>query len=381
MKKGVIFVIFLVVFSSLSFAKIVDIPKVSEGEEIPLPLVQEEEEIVRYYYSGNSLLKSVSGEESKFYYQDRLGSNRVSVNQDGEVSNFKSLPYGQIIDDGIQYGFTGKEKDESGLHYFGARYYDSDLGKFASVDPVQENQPYSYVGNNPMMFVDPTGMDDYPIPRGWEDSPYYELPAIVTSAEDQFLQDWDNEQPIEEGVFSEEGLHWQDLQPLLEGQNFGEMKKTVDTMGIVAVSAPIVMMGIAEVAVVAPFLAAETALRTTTFVRTVGTGTATLWSSRQQAVDHLWNKEAPRLARLGEIFGVEVTKSREGLRNLNEIARTIMSEGISAPARNDPTKVFYYMKSFEYSSKGIKAPAVIWQNGVQSVQLMKHSAFIKETLQ
>ena len=163
MKRLVILVIFLVVFISFSYGKVVNIPSVGEGEEIPLPLVQEDDEIIRYYYSGNSLLKSSNGEESKFYYQDRLGSNRVSVNKNGEVSNFKSLPYGQVIQEGIQYGFTGKEKDESGLHYFGARYYDSDLGRFTSVDPVSSNEPYSYVSNNPMMFVDPTGMTEKPL--------------------------------------------------------------------------------------------------------------------------------------------------------------------------------------------------------------------------
>ena len=157
MGKLVILVIFLIIFSSISFAKVVDVPRVSEGEEIPMPFVQEEE-IIRYYYSGNSLIKSSNGEEEKYYFQDRLGSNRVSIDLEGEVSNFKSLPYGQAIQDGIQYGFTGKEEDESGLYYFGARYYDPDLGRFTSVDPVAENEPYSYVGNNPMMFVDPTGM-------------------------------------------------------------------------------------------------------------------------------------------------------------------------------------------------------------------------------
>jgi RHS repeat-associated protein len=162
MKKSVILVIFLVIFSSVSFAKVVDVPKVSEGsgEEISMPLVQEEDEIIRYYYSGSSLVYSSSGEEERFYFQDRLGSNRISVNSEGDVKNFKSLPYGQVIQEGIQYGFTGKEKDESGLYYFGARYYDSDLGKFTSVDPVASELPYAYVSNNPMMLVDPSGMFD-----------------------------------------------------------------------------------------------------------------------------------------------------------------------------------------------------------------------------
>ena len=157
MRKEVILVVFLLVFSSLSFAKVVDVQEVSEGEEVPIPL-QENEEIVRYFYSGNSLVYSSNGEEGKYYFQDRLGNNRISVNQNGEVFNFKSLPYGQVIQDGIQYGFTGKEKDsESGLHYFGARYYDSDLGRFTSVDPIAGNNPYAYVANNPLMLVDPDG--------------------------------------------------------------------------------------------------------------------------------------------------------------------------------------------------------------------------------
>jgi RHS repeat-associated protein len=180
MKRLAILVVFLVIFSSISFAKVVDVPEVNEGEGIPLPL-ESGDEIIRYHYGGNSLVYSSSGDESRFYYQDRLGSNRVSVNFDGEVSNFKSLPYGQIIQEGIQYGFTGKEKDESGLHYFGARYYDSDLGKFTSVDPVAENEPYSYVRNNPMMFVDPDGMDEEIFFRGVGNTDYL-LTARTPSA-------------------------------------------------------------------------------------------------------------------------------------------------------------------------------------------------------
>ncbi len=175
MKKSVILVIFLVILSNVSFAKVINIPEVSEGtlsgedsEELPAPLEEEidyAKGITKYYYSGNSLVYSEYDDleeysyfdEKKFYFQDRLGSNRITIDEEGNVKNFKSLPYGQVIQDGVQYGFTGKEKDESGLHYFSARYYDSDLGRFTSVDPVKENEPYSYVGNNPMMFVDPDG--------------------------------------------------------------------------------------------------------------------------------------------------------------------------------------------------------------------------------
>ena len=63
-----------------------------------------------------------------------------------------------------KYKFTGKERDvETGYDYFGARYYDSRIGRWMSVDPMTqlhpEYSPYSYVYNNPMILVDPYGLD------------------------------------------------------------------------------------------------------------------------------------------------------------------------------------------------------------------------------
>jgi len=58
-----------------------------------------------------------------------------------------------------RYKFTGKERDaESGYDYFGARYYDSRIGRFTSVDRRAEKYPmlssYHYASNNPLVFVD-----------------------------------------------------------------------------------------------------------------------------------------------------------------------------------------------------------------------------------
>jgi RHS repeat-associated protein len=55
--------------------------------------------------------------------------------------------------------FTGKELDDSGLYYFGARYYDPVMGTWLSPDPAMEGLNwYSYCGNNPMNYVDPWGL-------------------------------------------------------------------------------------------------------------------------------------------------------------------------------------------------------------------------------
>ena len=60
------------------------------------------------------------------------------------------------------YTFSAKEKDvETGLSYFGSRYYSSDLSIWLSVDPMSDKyaslSPYNYCANNPVKLVDPNG--------------------------------------------------------------------------------------------------------------------------------------------------------------------------------------------------------------------------------
>ena len=66
------------------------------------------------------------------------------------------------------YTFSGKEKDvETGYSYFGARYYDSGLSIWLSVDPMSDKYPnltpYAYCANNPVILVDPDGRDVWEI--------------------------------------------------------------------------------------------------------------------------------------------------------------------------------------------------------------------------
>ena len=153
MKGLVIFLILIIFLIPLSSAKVVDIQDLFEIEnypEIPLgihPGIQEG--TTTYVYAGELLIASSDESGVEYRHQDLRGSD----------VNGRQLPFGQeLIDAGERFEFTGKELEESGLNYFGARYYDSSVGRFTSVDPAKENHAYTYVLNNPMNFIDPTGM-------------------------------------------------------------------------------------------------------------------------------------------------------------------------------------------------------------------------------
>src|SRR5690606_1204906 len=73
------------------------------------------------------------------------------------------------------YKFNGKEMDrETGMYYYGARYYDPRISIFISIDPLAEEFPnyggYVYTMNNPINLIDPTGMapEDTDPPGGKE---------------------------------------------------------------------------------------------------------------------------------------------------------------------------------------------------------------------
>ncbi|NLY75935.1 MAG: hypothetical protein GX075_11645 [Firmicutes bacterium] len=108
-----------------------------------------------------------SNAKKYWYVTDHLGSVRAVTDKDGKkVWSADYLAFGkQYTKDGDfeeLHSFTGKEYDpDTGLHYYNARWYDADLGRFISEDPVGDpNNPnlYSYGANNPLRFRDPSGL-------------------------------------------------------------------------------------------------------------------------------------------------------------------------------------------------------------------------------
>jgi RHS repeat-associated protein len=84
------------------------------------------------------------------------------------VVGLRSSSMGYGAADGVRQKFTGQERDtESGLDYFGARYFSAGQGRFTSVDPLgasaatvdpQSFNRYAYALNSPYKFTDPSGM-------------------------------------------------------------------------------------------------------------------------------------------------------------------------------------------------------------------------------
>ena len=97
-----------------------------------------------------------------------LGYRYASPNGDGfpaaHLVTHSHTDHSSLITVPSSHTFSAKERDsETGLSYFGARYYSSDLSIWLSVDPMSDKypglSPYVYCADNPVKLVDPNGME------------------------------------------------------------------------------------------------------------------------------------------------------------------------------------------------------------------------------
>lgn len=138
-------------------------------------IVLDQDAHVKSYQTENGYATpTTTGTADYFYYvKDWLGTNRAVINSSGVILNASdNYPYGKKLParnyfstshEGYRFQFTGHEFDgETGYEYHGARYYNEELAKYMSVDPLAANymgwSSYAYVLGNPISLTDPTGM-------------------------------------------------------------------------------------------------------------------------------------------------------------------------------------------------------------------------------
>jgi RHS repeat-associated protein len=105
-----------------------------------------------------------------YFHQDHIGSSNVITDSTGkQVACYEYKPYGETSKVSGSFStdirFTGQRLDNStGFYYYGARYYDPELGRFIQPDTIiarpfdpQDLNRYAYCRNNPINYVDPTG--------------------------------------------------------------------------------------------------------------------------------------------------------------------------------------------------------------------------------
>jgi RHS repeat-associated protein len=104
-----------------------------------------------------------------FYHPDHLGSTSYITDASGEVyQHLEYFAFGETFveehsnTNRTPWLFNGKELDgETGLYYYGARYYDARTSIWESVDALSDHHsglsPYNYANNNPVIFIDPDG--------------------------------------------------------------------------------------------------------------------------------------------------------------------------------------------------------------------------------
>ena len=170
--------------------------------------------VVTEYLNGPGIdnkIRQKTGNTLYYFAQDHLGSTTALTDSNGAVVERETYDaFGNSAASArTRYGFTGRERDSvTGLIYYRARWYDPQLGRFISEDPIGLaggiNQ-FSYVGNNPQNRKDPTGL--YEI-----DVHYYltyflaKKTGCFTDAEARLIADAD--QATDENESTKPGAGW-----------------------------------------------------------------------------------------------------------------------------------------------------------------------------
>ena len=128
----------------------------------------------------------------RYQFSNHLGSASLELDDQAQIISYEEYtPYGSTSYQAVRsqtetpkrYRYMGKERDEeSGLYYYGARYYAPWLSRWTSCDPAGlTDGPNLYVAfwNNPLVVTDPTGRrNGYRPPPTWRRPPATRPPPL-----------------------------------------------------------------------------------------------------------------------------------------------------------------------------------------------------------
>jgi RHS repeat-associated protein len=121
-----------------------------------------------YFADGERVARKDPAGNIYYYHLNHIGSTTAITDNNGSLygTTITYTPFGEIREaaGNEKYSYTGKEKDKTDLYYFDARYNSPEFRHFTQadieepdLDDPQDLNRYSYVGNNPLSYVDPDG--------------------------------------------------------------------------------------------------------------------------------------------------------------------------------------------------------------------------------
>jgi RHS repeat-associated protein len=143
--------------------------------------------IIRYYIHGAGLLGAVTPSNQLYCYHFNATGHAMAMTDATQtvVNKYSYDAYGTVtnqqetVTQPFKYvGQLGVMAEPNGFYYMRARYYDPQVGRFISEDPIGfdggDENLYAYVGNNPVMGVDPSGL---------KAGDWWDLPANLARAQ------------------------------------------------------------------------------------------------------------------------------------------------------------------------------------------------------
>jgi len=136
--------------------------------------------ITRIYVYGRSLLAMATPEDRVYCYHFNATGSTIAMTDEEQsiVSKYSYDPFGgienqqedmlsqdtRLVDQPFKFvGQFGVMTEPNGFYYMRARYYDPQVGRFISEDPIGfdggDVNLYAYVNNNPVMGIDPWGLE------------------------------------------------------------------------------------------------------------------------------------------------------------------------------------------------------------------------------